>query len=159
MYTLQCTRRVVIDCLPAPLSSARCPYVFCTKVQSPEYPYLVPVPGTVVPGTLYVLYRQQYQVVYYEYKMKKTPAVRSRISSKLIFASYMGYFDRAYYGFCVNGTVYMFCRSIEDQIHGSQPPTAVPAESWYMHQYHYSSTYVRQCYTLYVHPFSGRQMP
>ena len=32
---------------------------------------------------------------------KKTSAVRSRISSKLIFASCVGYFDRAYYGFYV----------------------------------------------------------
>ena len=35
---------------------------------------------------------------YYYYKMS---AVGSRISSKLIFASCVGYFDRAYYGFCV----------------------------------------------------------
>ena len=34
---------------------------------------------------------------YYETK-KKTLAGRSRISSKLIFASCVGYFDRAYYG-------------------------------------------------------------
>ena len=40
---------------------------------------------------MYVLY----------HKMKKTSAVRSRISSKLIFASCVGYFDRAYYGFYV----------------------------------------------------------
>ena len=32
---------------------------------------------------------------------KKTSAVRSRISSKLTFASCVGYFDRAYYGFYV----------------------------------------------------------
>ena len=32
-------------------------------------------------------------------KIKKTTAVRSRILSKLIFASCVGYFDRAYYGF------------------------------------------------------------
>ena len=31
--------------------------------------------------------------------MKKTSAVRSRISSNLVFASCVGYFDRAYYGF------------------------------------------------------------
>ena len=36
--------------------------------------------------------------------MKKTSAVRSRISSKLIFASCVGYFDRAYYGFCVTSS-------------------------------------------------------
>ena len=34
----------------------------------------------------------------------KTSAVRSRISSKLIFASCVGYFDRAYYGFCVTSS-------------------------------------------------------
>ena len=32
---------------------------------------------------------------------EKTSFVRSRISSQLIFASCVGYFDRAYYGFCV----------------------------------------------------------
>ena len=35
------------------------------------------------------------------YKITKTSAVRSRISSKLIFASRVGYFDRAYHGFYV----------------------------------------------------------
>ena len=35
---------------------------------------------------------------------KKTSAVRSRISSKLIFASYVGYFDREYHGFNVTYT-------------------------------------------------------
>ena len=35
------------------------------------------------------------------YKMKKRSAVRSRISSKLIFATCLGYFDRGYYGFCL----------------------------------------------------------
>ena len=34
-------------------------------------------------------------------KDKKTSAVRSRISSKVIFASCVRYFDRAYYGFYV----------------------------------------------------------
>ena len=34
-------------------------------------------------------------------KLKKTSAVRSRISSKLIFASCVAYFDRAYHGFYV----------------------------------------------------------
>ena len=34
-------------------------------------------------------------------KYEKTSAVRSRISSNLIFASSVGYFDRAYYGFFV----------------------------------------------------------
>ena len=37
-------------------------------------------------------------------KNKKTSAVRSRISSKLIFASGVGYFDRAYYGFRVTSS-------------------------------------------------------
>ena len=37
-------------------------------------------------------------------KMKKTSAVRSRISSKLISASCVGYFDRAYYGFYVTSS-------------------------------------------------------
>ena len=37
-------------------------------------------------------------------KIKKTSAVRSRISSKLISASYVGYFDRAYYGFYVTSS-------------------------------------------------------
>ena len=35
---------------------------------------------------------------------EKTSAMRSRISSKLIFASYVGYFDRAYYGFYVTSS-------------------------------------------------------
>ena len=35
---------------------------------------------------------------------KKTSAVRSRISSNLIFASCVGYFDRAYYGFYVTSS-------------------------------------------------------
>ena len=34
-------------------------------------------------------------------KIKKTSHVRSNISSKLMFASCVGYFDRAYYGFYV----------------------------------------------------------
>ena len=36
--------------------------------------------------------------------MKKTSAVRTRISSKLIFASCVGYFDLAYYGFYVTSS-------------------------------------------------------
>ena len=39
-------------------------------------------------------------VYYYFYKIKKRQ-LRSKISSKLIFASCVGYFDRAYYGFYV----------------------------------------------------------
>ena len=35
------------------------------------------------------------------YKKKYTPAVRSKILSKLIFASCVWYSDRAYYGLCV----------------------------------------------------------
>ena len=41
----------------------------------------------------------QVYLVYYRVEKKKTSAVRSKISSKLIFASCVGYFDRAYYGF------------------------------------------------------------
>ena len=41
---------------------------------------------------------------YIWYKIKKTSAVRSRISSKLVFASCVGYFDRAYYGFYVTSS-------------------------------------------------------
>ena len=37
-------------------------------------------------------------------KDKKTSALRSRISSKLIFASCVEYFDRAYYGFYVTSS-------------------------------------------------------
>ena len=37
-------------------------------------------------------------------KMRNTSAVRSRISSKLIFASCVGYFDRAYCGFYVTSS-------------------------------------------------------
>ena len=36
--------------------------------------------------------------------IKTTSAVRWRISSKLIFASCVGYFDRAYYGFYVTSS-------------------------------------------------------
>ena len=32
-------------------------------------------------------------------------AVRSMISSKLIFASCVGYFDRAYYGLCLTSSI------------------------------------------------------
>ena len=38
------------------------------------------------------------------YKIKKPSAVRSRILSKLIFASCVGYFDRASYGFYVTSS-------------------------------------------------------
>ena len=38
---------------------------------------------------------------YYYKKWKYTPAVRSKISSKLIFASCVWYSDRAYYELCV----------------------------------------------------------
>ena len=38
-------------------------------------------------------------------KRKKTLAVRSRISSQLIFESCVGYFDRAYYGFHVTSSL------------------------------------------------------
>ena len=38
--------------------------------------------------------------IYYK-KLKYTPAVRSKISSKLIFASCVWYSDRAHYGLCV----------------------------------------------------------
>ena len=41
---------------------------------------------------------------HYVKRIKKTSAVRSRISSKLIFASCVGYFDRAYYGFYVTSS-------------------------------------------------------
>ena len=37
-------------------------------------------------------------------RITKTSAVRSRVSSKLIFASCVGYFDRAYYGFHVTSS-------------------------------------------------------
>ena len=42
-------------------------------------------------------------IIHFEhcYKNKKTTAVRSRISSKRIFARCVGYFNRAYYGFYV----------------------------------------------------------
>ena len=44
-------------------------------------------------------------IIHFEdyYKMKMSN-VRSRISSKLIFASCVGYFDRAYYGFSVTSS-------------------------------------------------------
>ena len=37
-------------------------------------------------------------------KQKKASAVRSRVSSKLIVASFVRYFDRAHYGFYVTST-------------------------------------------------------
>ena len=45
-------------------------------------------------------------IVHFEhyYKIKKTLPVRSRISSKLIFARCVGYFDRAYNGFYVTSS-------------------------------------------------------
>ena len=43
-------------------------------------------------------------LVYIYYKIQKTSAVRSRISSKPIFAGCVGYFDRAYYGFYVTSS-------------------------------------------------------
>ena len=44
----------------------------------------------------------------YKIRIKKTSAVRSRISSQLIFASCVGYFDRAYYGFYVTSSRMLF---------------------------------------------------
>ena len=44
---------------------------------------------------------------------KKTSAVRSRISSKLIFASCVGYFDRAYSGFYVTSSTMLLIVLIE----------------------------------------------
>ena len=38
---------------------------------------------------------------HYIIRIEKTSAMRSTISSKLIFASCVGYFDLAYYGFSV----------------------------------------------------------
>ena len=40
-------------------------------------------------------------IIHFEhyYKLKRTSAVRPKISSKLIFASYVVYFDRAFYRF------------------------------------------------------------
>ena len=45
-------------------------------------------------------------IIHFEhyYEIKKRSAVRSRISSKLIFASCVGYFDRAYCGFYVTSS-------------------------------------------------------
>ena len=40
----------------------------------------------------YIIHFEKYD------EIQKKAAVRSRISSKLIFASCVGYFDRAYYG-------------------------------------------------------------
>ena len=40
-------------------------------------------------------------IVYTEYIFNYTPAVRSNILSKLIFASCVWYSDRAHYGLCV----------------------------------------------------------
>ena len=51
--------------------------------------------GRVVLRNISHTYHQVHNII----KIKKTTAVRSRILSKLIFASCVGYFDRAYYGF------------------------------------------------------------
>ena len=51
------------------------------------------VSQTAITSTLHILLNE------------KTPAARWRISSKLIFASCVGYFDRAYYGFYVTSRV------------------------------------------------------
>ena len=45
---------------------------------------------------------------YFIIRTKKTSAVRSRISSKLIIASCVGYFDRAYYGYYVTSSRMLF---------------------------------------------------
>ena len=77
-----------------------------TKI-SQQYSQLIYVGGNMVKETAGREEVLLTTIIHFEhcYKIKKTSAVRSRISSKLIFASYVGYFDRAYCGFYVTSRV------------------------------------------------------